>query len=56
MSRSQKNADDSHPEYYSRNISTSSNNRRIRIRNPSLRKYFQEEDVIRYEGHIDESK
>jgi len=48
--------DNMQPEYYCRNRNMNNNNDNMRIRNPNLREYFQEEDVIRNEGYIDEIK
>ena len=46
MSRSQQNEDNAQPEYY-RNRNTNNNNREMRLSNPSIREYFQEEDEIK---------
>ena len=55
MSRSQQNEDNDQPEYY-RNRETNNNNREMRLSNPSIREYFQEEDEIKNAGYIDERK
>ena len=44
------------PEINDVNTSRESNNNRIRMRNPTVREYFQSNDNIRYEGYIDNMK
>ena len=43
------------PEYL-RNTNTNENESNIRLRNPSIREYFQKEEEIKHDGYIDERK
>ena len=56
MSRNQIRTNDIHPENYSNSRNINNNNSNMRLRNPTLRDYFEKEDIIKNEGYIDEIK
>jgi len=55
MSSNVINNNTAQPEYL-RNTNTNENESNIRLRNPSIREYFQKEEEIKHDGYIDERK